>query len=153
MITTAEIAGSRILVRPTMAETFLIAAIRRAMWDRNVRAFSLRATPANAHVLRHRIAALRTVEALSAFETPAPSNPSTPEPAAPQAQTSREESAVSAETPIATPTLAPVAAPAPSPAPVRVPAIQPAPAAPATAIARSWSATRAGCQLQTPRWL
>jgi SNF2 family DNA or RNA helicase len=123
MITTAEIAGSRILVRPTMAETLVVAAIRGATWDRNARAFSLHATQANARLLRHRIAALRAVEALSALETPAPNNPSTPAPAAPQARTSREELTVSSETPIATP--------APAPATVPVPAPSPAPTAPA----------------------
>jgi hypothetical protein len=70
MITTTEIAGSRILVRPTMAETLVIAAIRGAMCDRDAKAFSLRTTPANARVLRDRVPALHVGEALSALETP-----------------------------------------------------------------------------------
>jgi SNF2 family DNA or RNA helicase len=130
MITTAEIAGSRILVRPTMAETLVVAAIRGATWDRNARAFSLHATQANARLLRHRVAALRAIGALSALENPASSNPSTPAPAAPELQTSHEESPVATEPSITTTAPAPIAAPAPSLAPA--PATQSAPAAPAT---------------------
>lgn len=73
MITTTEIAGGRIHVRPTIAKVLVVAAIPGVPWDRNAKAFSLRTTPANARMRRHRIAALRAVEALSALETPAPS--------------------------------------------------------------------------------
>jgi hypothetical protein len=71
--TTMEIADGRIHVRPIVAENLVLAAIRGAMWDRYARALGLRATPAIARLLRHLIAALRAVEALSAIETPAPS--------------------------------------------------------------------------------
>ena len=136
MSTTAEIVGSRILVRPAIAEILTVAAIHGVMWDRNAKAYILRATPVNARVLRHRVAALRGVEALSALAAPAPSNPSAPVPAVSQARTSRQEKPVSIVPPTAAPapTPAPVPPPAPStapdPGPAPTPAALPAPAPP-----------------------
>ena len=103
MTTTADLAAGWILIRPAVTTILRVAKIPGATWDRRKQSYALRATRANAALIRVWIPAICVTAAFSAFETTKPEPPRIPPLPIPQRQTPALQSPDACEIPIRVP--------------------------------------------------